>query len=411
MSPPHAHYTMHGMTGNKNDSMHPRLAMGRYLSADYGAQCASDKLTEWGITASNRKTTTNVHDRAQPFNLLGLYEGTVLVIKTKEQAEMTLHELTHDTDIDLKPSEPTLTEIEREELARNGNDLAGNGMFIIMEANPNTTAVKSLIKLFRAMGWEYTEPAKDASGEIARILTDSGLSPDMKQRLAEHVGEQYDILLPIVRSLRFMPKEEQRALTWEELWVHLNPDPGTVPPWGTGKNNGLFDYVIKGDTQHALGFYDRLVSSGTPVIQFAGWLATLIGQYALMKLLLDYHGYDIDTAAHCVGLPAPSSGNRPDPLTGKRTGWVTDRNYRHIKNRDIPERSLRHVIRRTADDLTMIRKRGRIPDRDMFGDTMHDDTGADIVTWVDKPQNEVLPDDITGFRMVLRASETFAGNL
>ena len=389
--------------------MSAKIAMGKFTSLPYGEQVAADTLEEWGIDPANQVRTNDVQNRARAVNLFGTINGTVLTIESKDTAESVLRLLTQKLDIDFKPKTLKLGQADKTQLEKNAHSLAGHGMFIIQNANANLGAVKNLVKLFQSMGWKYTEPAKNASGEVNEILADCKLPAVLKRRLVEHVGDQYDLLLPVVRGIRDLTDRQQREMTWEELWVRMNPNPGSIPPWGSNGSPGLFDHVIQGRTEAAVAFYQRLVDSGTPPIQFAAWFANQVGQYATMKLLVDYHDVDLDTAAHIVGLPAPSSGRYPDPLVGKRTGWLTEKNFRFIQRRRIKRNVLRQLVKRTADDLAMIKKSGRMPVTDVMGDPILDGNGEELVQVLDRPIDEMLDDVSTGMRMVFRAAAVFGG--
>ena len=389
--------------------MSAKIAMGKFTSLPYGEQVAADTLEEWGIDPANQVRTNDVQNRARAVNLFGTINGTILTIDSKDTAESVLRLLTQKLDIDFKPKTLKLGQADKIQLEKSAHSLAGHGMFIIQNANANLGAVKNLVKLFQSMGWKYTEPAKNASGEVNEILADCKLPAVLKRRLVEHVGDQYDLLLPVVRGIRDLTDRQQREMTWEELWVRMNPNPGSIPPWGSNGSPGLFDHVIQGRTEDALAFYQRLVDSGTPPIQFAAWFANQVGQYATMKLLVDYHDVDLDTAAHIVGLPAPSSGRYPDPLVGKRTGWLTEKNFRFIQRRRIKRNVLRQLVKRTADDLAMIKKSGRVPVTDVMGDPILDGNGEELVQVLDRPIDEMLDDVSTGMRMVFRAAAVFGG--
>lgn len=389
--------------------MSAKIAMGKFTSLPYGEQVAADTLEEWGIDPANQVRTNDVQNRARAVNLFGTINGTILTIDSKDTAESVLRLLTQKLDIDFKPKTLKLGQADKIQLEKSAHSLAGHGMFIIQNANANLGAVKNLVKLFQSMGWKYTEPAKNASGEVNEILADCKLPAVLKRRLVEHVGDQYDLLLPVVRGIRDLTDRQQREMTWEELWVRMNPNPGSIPPWGSNGSPGLFDHVIQGRTEDAVAFYQRLVDSGTPPIQFAAWFANQVGQYATMKLLVDYHDVDLDTAAHIVGLPAPSSGRYPDPLVGKRTGWLTEKNFRFIQRRRIKRNVLRQLVKRTADDLAMIKKSGRMPVTDVMGDLILDGNGEELVQVLDRPIDEMLDDVSTGMRMVFRAAAVFGG--
>ena len=229
--------------------MSAKIAMGKFTSLPYGEQVAADTLEEWGIDPTDQVRTNDVQNRARAVNLFGTINGTVLTIDSKDTAESVLRLLTQKLDLDFKPKTLKLGQADKTQLEKNAHSLAGHGMFIIQNANANLGAVKNLVKLFQSMGWKYTEPAKNASGEVNEILADCKLPAVLKRRLVEHVGDQYDLLLPVVRGIRDLTDRQQREMTWAELWVRMNPNPGSIPPWGSNGSPGLFDHVIQGRTE------------------------------------------------------------------------------------------------------------------------------------------------------------------
>lgn len=376
--------------------------MGKYAKLPYGEQRAGEWMEEQGIPITSRKTVTDIADRARRGGLLGGKNGTIITVTTAEQAASILNRLDKTPDGAKKPTKETI----RSAASR----LAGDGMFIILMANGALKEVRDLIKLFKDNGFWFEEPGKDSGPIISELLGSVDLSPRVRSELADYVGEQYDLLLPVVRSLSKLSKAEQRSLTWTDMCMRLAIGKGTVTPWGQGGQPGLSSYLKNGDVDGTVGYYQRMIEGGSLPIMFVGWLGRTITERAISLAMMRELGVSADDAAKSTATKGSVHYLAKDVKD-------IDKRCRSLTAADFLE-----LARLTAVDMTLIRKRGKknklddngkpikkVAELDIDGKPVKKVTGYEF-DWVDCPIREALDDDCVGLRMVLRAAKTFSGD-
>lgn len=365
--------------------------MGKYDSLAYGEQRAGEWMDKHGIPITSRKMVDDVADRARKGGLLGGKNGTIVTVTTSEQAASIVARLTKTTDGKGKATP--------DEIRSNATRLAGDGMFIILHANAATKGPRDLIRIFKDNKFTFEEPSKDASSMIGKLMRSVSLSPQVCSQLLDYVGEQYDLLLPIVRSISKMNRAEQEALTWTDVSMRLAIGKGTVAPWGSKGQKGLSEYMVEGDLSGAIEHYQRMVAGGSQPIMFVGWLGKTITDRALSVALMRALGMDADKAAAAI--------------VTKGSSWFVSKDVATVSRRcaAFTAADFLELSRLTAVDMTMIRKRGRKNRLDDDGKPIKKENGSGYVfDWVDCPVREVLDDEVVGLRMVIRATKTFSGD-
>lgn len=371
----------------------PPIAMGKYDALAYGEQRAGEWMDKHGIPITSRKMVDDVADRARPGGLLGGKNGTIVTVTTSEQAADIVARLTKTSSGDRK------AKATADEIRANAARLAGDGMFIILRANAATKGPRDLMKIFKDNGFTFEEPGKNADSMVSKLMKTVSLSPQVRAELLAYVGEEYDSLLPIVRSIAKMPVEEQKALTWTDVSMRLAVGKGSVAPWGSKGQPGLSEYMTAGDVAGAIEYYQRLIAGGSLPIMFVGWLGKTIADRALTIALMRMSGEDAEAAAAII----VTKGNSRFVA---RDSAAINRRCRALTVSDFLALS-----RLTAMDMTMIRKRGRQNRLDDDGKPIKKENGSGYVfDWVDCPVREVLDDDVVGLRMVVRAAKTFSGD-
>ena len=365
--------------------------MGKYDALAYGEQRAGEWMDKHGIPITSRKMVDDVADRARKGGLLGGKNGTIVTVTTSEQAASIVARLTKTTDGKGKATP--------DEIRSNATRLAGDGMFIILHANAATKGPRDLIKIFKDNKFTFEEPSKDAGSMIDKLMRSVSLSPQVRSQLLDYVGEQYDLLLPIVRSISKMDRAEQEALTWADVSMRLAIGKGTVTPWGSKGQKGLSEYMVEGDLPGAIEHYQRMVAGGSQPIMFVGWLGKTITDRALSVALMRALGMDADKAAAAI--------------VTKGSSWFVSKDVATVSRRcaALTAADFLELSRLTAVDMTMIRKRGRKNRLDDDGKPIKKENGSGYVfDWVDCPVREVLDDEVVGLRMVIRATKTFSGD-
>jgi hypothetical protein len=118
-------------------------------------------------------------------------------------------------------------------------------------------------ELIKNSGGEVQKKAKPAEMR-EMLLKRMNLNPETKEFLESFVGEDYQILISIANQLEKLTKEEQLAMTPEELAVRLPIKPGTVPPWD------FINPMLEGNAKSAVELFER----------------TMAGSHVLVTMLL-----------------------------------------------------------------------------------------------------------------------------
>lgn len=90
--------------------------------------------------------------------------------------------------------------------------------------------------------------------EMRKILLKRlSLGKETSEFLDAYVGNDYQILVGIVNQLEKLTKDEQKALTVDDLVVRLPGKPGSLPPWE------FVNPMLEGNTKKAIELYERAV--------------------------------------------------------------------------------------------------------------------------------------------------------
>lgn len=107
-------------------------------------------------------------------------------------------------------------------------DYRENGLIII--ANVNRVSTRKLERLVGEEGGviDFVPRGENITD---RLLKSVSISHEVSQFLRDYIGENFENLIPLVKTLRGLPVEEQREYTVESAFLRLPEPPGAVPPW------------------------------------------------------------------------------------------------------------------------------------------------------------------------------------
>jgi hypothetical protein len=247
------------------------------------------------------------------------------------------------------------------------NKIMANGMFIVIMAAGNIKAVTDLRKIIDRDGQGFEEPHKNTGSEIDDILTKSDLSTTVKNEVRSYIGSNYEILLPIVKSLGELSAAEQRRMSFDDLMMRIPNRPGSIMPWSVFANKrtgepgrpGLDKLALNGDCNGAITLLQRVIKGGTLPIIYSSWFCNQI-RLAVGMILLEKEHYSPLESAHALGSGGPSyRKSHPDPFNDKG-GWalsqmssVIQRGVRSLRSCD-----LAWLLRELASDNAAIHGAG-----------------------------------------------------
>lgn len=75
------------------------------------------------------------------------------------------------------------------------------------------------------------ENAKDKSNVAEKLLSESHIPTAVRKFIVDYAGDDYDSIIPAVKSLASLPANSQKRLTIEDMFVRMPQAPGSIPPW------------------------------------------------------------------------------------------------------------------------------------------------------------------------------------
>lgn len=109
---------------------------------------------------------------------------------------------------------------------------------------------KKIENLITKSGGEVVKKAK--SEEMKKLLLNRiSLNAETNKFVSTYAGDNYQMLIGIVNQLEKMSKEEQTALTVDEMTTRLPTKPGSVPPWE------FINPMLEGNAKSAINLYTR----------------------------------------------------------------------------------------------------------------------------------------------------------
>lgn len=112
------------------------------------------------------------------------------------------------------------------------DNVVGEGLIIMTPVA--RTSTKKLETLIADLGGEViiAKPsAKDKMTTGEKLINDLDFRREVKDYILSYVGEDYEALIPIARSLSDLPRDQHKKITIEDIYIRLPKAPGAVPPW------------------------------------------------------------------------------------------------------------------------------------------------------------------------------------
>ena len=123
-------------------------------------------------------------------------------------------------------------ELEAAEANGSLSQRIGEGLLITATV-PRTSTKKAEALIDRLGGTVITTAAdkKDKTTVAERLLRELNLSREARGFLLSYVGDDYEAVLPLVKTLSQLTPEQQARVTEEDLYVRMPQPPGAVAPW------------------------------------------------------------------------------------------------------------------------------------------------------------------------------------
>ena len=125
--------------------------------------------------------------------------------------------------------------------------LGSCGVVILCEKP--TKAMKELVK---SWGGVVADPL-DAHHLLSRI----NVTPAVRQFLSDYVGDDEDMLVPVVCSLSTIPSTLHPRITIEDMWIRFPGSKGSLPPWNVSND------IFLGNVDSAIDTFRRVTRNQT----------------------------------------------------------------------------------------------------------------------------------------------------
>lgn len=119
-------------------------------------------------------------------------------------------------------------------------------------ARVSTKKLESFIKDNGGIVVFAKENAKDKTKVSDKMLSQTGLNNKVKDFLSDYIGDDYETLITILRSIDVLSHKQQYALQVDDMFIRLPQPPGAIPPWEIEKP------IMAGDANKTIEMYRRI---------------------------------------------------------------------------------------------------------------------------------------------------------
>jgi len=103
---------------------------------------------------------------------------------------------------------------------------------LIITSNVPRTSTKKLESLVMELGGTvYTSNAKDKTPVSQKLVNELNLNRLAKDFLLSYVGDDYEIILPLIKTLSTLSQEKQYMVSESDIYLRMPKPPGALPPW------------------------------------------------------------------------------------------------------------------------------------------------------------------------------------
>lgn len=146
-----------------------------------------------------------------------------------------------------------VTDLEAEEQAGSIASRVSSGLLIT--SSVARTSTKKLEALVAKLDGQVviTAVPKGEKGTVAEKLVEGlNLNRDTKSFLLAYVGDDYEAVIPLVKTIGSLAPEQQCKITEEDLFLRMPQPPGSRPPWEVEKP------LMRGDIGGTIDVYRRV---------------------------------------------------------------------------------------------------------------------------------------------------------
>lgn len=233
-------------------------------------------LSEWGV---NKRDTLQVKSlgEAGVNTLFGDTPVAIVKVDSGEAAKAAVRGMSR-----LKPKEL----LERFE----------SGLIITSSADRRScSALESMIK---SMGGDVVlPPGKKDEPLSIRMVKELGLKPAVRDFLLSYVGQDYEAVLPLLRSLSELSVKQRKIVTEEDIYNRMPQAPGSVPPWEVDT------HIFAGNVSKAVDIAHRVNRNASYLVWMSIVKKKVSNAYRTAVLLQSSPNISDDELSSHLGIP------------------------------------------------------------------------------------------------------------
>lgn len=228
-------------------------------------------LSSWGVPQTEIKNISK-YTEAGGATLFGDTLAHILVVNETEELKQALKEMEADNSF-----ESTI----------------GLGLIVVSDLPGNST--KKIQEFVKSRGGEVfgLTPAekKDKSKAALALLSEISLSRDVQNFLIDYVGDDYESLISLVRTVSDLPAKTQQRLTVADMEIRLPQSKGGTAPWNVERA------LMDNDMTKAVETFRRSSKSSHPLVtlvvlnnkfRLAYRISALVDAYGASKVTEDF---------------------------------------------------------------------------------------------------------------------------
>lgn len=152
---------------------------------------------------------------------------------------------------------------------------------LVIQCTVSRQSTRKLEKTVRDLGGDIISSPKGSS-MAEKLVSELNLTSSVRDLLISYVGNDYEVLIPIVENLSAIPKEKHRRITEEDIYIRFPQEKGSIPPWE------VVNHIFEGDVSASIESFRRIThNKDSHYLVVVSLLKTKALQYYRVSHLLD----------------------------------------------------------------------------------------------------------------------------
>lgn len=218
-------------------------------------------LDSWQTPASDLKVISSMSEAGRGT----LFGGGVVSLLTLDDAEAV---------------KQTVETLEKAKANGELSSLIGDG--VVITSQVARTSTKKLEKLVKELGGDLIISAVDRKEKVStseKLLSELNLNPAAREYLLAYVGDDYEALVPLIKTMSALSPKQQLTVTEQDLAIRMPQPKGAVPPWNLERP------LFAGDLTTSIDIFRRVSEHSSPLVVLAVLKNKIAAAYKVSAIL------------------------------------------------------------------------------------------------------------------------------